>query len=185
MSYPYEKFYDLIDELQKVKDDGINFPGWIFVKSKDLEEVIEAMFDMTKAAFNNAETIVKREREILQDAKSKAERIIQDAENDRNRILSESNILREIEEKAQKYRQEVLDECADIKMNAFHEAEDKRLEASEAAAKIKDGAQQYAQNVLGKLQNDLNQLYQIVMNGQQYIADMKANDEYSNEQNAQ
>ena len=69
MSYPYEKFYDLIDELQKVKDDGINFPGWIFVKSKDLEEVIEAMFDMTKAAFNNADTIVKREREILQEGK--------------------------------------------------------------------------------------------------------------------
>ena len=36
MSYPYEKFYDLIDELHKIKEEGINFPGWIFVKSKEI-----------------------------------------------------------------------------------------------------------------------------------------------------
>ena len=58
-------------------------------------------------------------------------------------------------------------------MKAFNEAESARLAAQEEAIKIKEGAQQYAQEVLNKLEGDLKQLYQVVMNGQQYLADMQ------------
>ena len=58
-------------------------------------------------------------------------------------------------------------------MKAFNEAESARLAAQEEAIKIKEGAQKYAQEVLNKLEGDLKQLYQVVMNGQQYLQDMQ------------
>ncbi len=174
------RIYDLVDALQKLYDEGAHvIPGvYTVIKTKDMANILENFPDAISSDINEARIIKKRERELIQDAKVKAERIVADAENDRNRILSESSILRDIDEKAQKYRQEVLDECQEIKMKAFHEAEDVRIKAQEEAIKIKDEAQQYAQKVLAKLEGDLNQLYQIVMNGQQYLSDMRADDEY-------
>lgn len=174
------KIYELVDALQKLYDEGVHvIPGaYAIIRSKDMANILELFPDAIHSDINEARIIKKRERELIQDAKVKAERIVADAENDRNRILSESSILRDIDEKAQKFRQEVLDECQEIKMKAFNEAEDVRIRAQEEAIKIKDEAQQYAQKVLAKLEGDLNQLYQIVMNGQQYLADMRADDEY-------
>ena len=43
---------------------------------------------------------------------------------------------------------------------------------------MKDGAQAYAQQILVKIEQDLNNLFQVVKNGQQYIAQMRnENDE--------
>lgn len=189
MSQPQscEKMYDLVDLLGHLYDDGIHIlPGhFMAVRSKDLSRIVQNFPDAISDEIRDAHIILRKKDEILQDAMKKAERIVQDAENDRHRILSESNILRDIEEKAQKFRQEVLEECQDIKLKAFNEAEDVRLRASQDAIKIKDGAQDYAQNILTKLEGDLNQLYQVVMNGQQYLADVKSDDEYNQRMAAQ
>ena len=103
----------------------------------------------------------------------KAERIIADAENERHRFLNESSLNKAVEERAREIREQVIEECEAIKMKTFNEAESARLAAQEEAIKIKEGAQKYAQEVLNKLEGDLKQLYQVVMNGQQYLQDMQ------------
>ena len=58
-------------------------------------------------------------------------------------------------------------------MKAFGEAEGIRIASNEDALKLKDGAQAYAEQVLNKLEQDLNNLFQIVKNGQQYISELR------------
>jgi len=179
MSQTAEKMYDLIGRLEQLMESGLHVvPGlYIAVKSKELSRIISAFPDAVDNEIRDAHIILRKKEDILQEARIKADRIIADAENDRHRLLSESSVLRDIEEKAQKFKQEVIDECENIKMRAFNEAEGVRLNTTEEAIKIKEGAQAYAQNVLNKLEGDLNQLYQVVMNGQQFLSDMKINDE--------
>lgn len=170
-----EKMYDLIDRLNQLWESGFHIlpSHLIVVKSQELSRIIGGFPDAISNEIRDAHIVLRKKEDIIQEARIKADRIIADAENDRHRLLSESSVLRDIEEKAQKFKQEVIDECEAIKMRAFNEAEGVRLTASEEAIKIKEGAQHYAQNVLNKLEGDLNQLYQIVMNGQQYLADIK------------
>ncbi|MDO5437505.1 MAG: hypothetical protein Q4F80_04845, partial [bacterium] len=93
--------------------------------------------------------------------------------NERRRILDESSLRREMEEQAKAFREKVIQECENIKMKAFGEAEGIRIASNEDAIKMKDGAQAYAQQILEKLEHDLNNLFQIVKNGQQYISELR------------
>lgn len=173
MSQADEKLYDLISDLERLSEES--FPVFFFklIRTKELQRIIDIFPSVVQNEIRDAHVILRKKEEILQDARIKAERVIANAESDRNRLLSESSILKDIEEKAQKFRQDVMEECEAIKMKAFNEAEGVRLDATQEAIKIREGAQSYAQSVLEKLEGDLNQLYQIVMNGQQYLSEMK------------
>ena len=41
---------------------------------------------------------------------------------------------------------------------------------------MKEESQEYAQQLLNNLEQDLNRLYQVVMNGQQRLQEMRSND---------
>ena len=81
-----------------------------------------------------------------------------------------------MEEHAEKFRQTVFEECQQIKMAAFNEAQELRLNAKNESIKMKEDSQGYAQQLLNNLEQDLNRLYQVVMNGQQRLQEMKSND---------
>ena len=82
-----------------------------------------------------------------------------------------------MEEQAKVFREKVIQECENIKMKAFGEAEGIRIASNEEALKLKDNAQAYAQQILVKLEQDLNSLFQIVKNGQQYISELRNENE--------
>ena len=174
MSPSEEKMYDLIDRLNQLWETGFHIlPPLIVVKSRELSRIISSFPDAISNEIRDAHVILRKKEDIIQDAKMKAERIIADAENERHRFLNESSLNKAVEERAREIREQVIEECEAIKMKAFNEAESTRLAAQEEAIKIKEGAQQYAQEVLNKLEGDLKQLYQVVMNGQQYLQDMQ------------
>ena len=81
-----------------------------------------------------------------------------------------------MEEHAEKFRQSVFEECQQIKMAAFNEAQELRLNAKNDSIRMREESQEYAQQLLNGLEQDLNRLYQVVMNGQQKLQEMKAND---------
>ena len=61
-------------------------------------------------------------------------------------------------------------------MAAFNEAQELRLNAKNDSIRMKEESQEYAQALLNNLEQDLNRLYQVVMNGQQRLQEMKSND---------
>ena len=173
------KLFALYDKLQELYDEGFHIlpPHLMVVKSKELNRIIDSFPDAIDESIKMAKLILRNKEEMLQDAKNKAERIIQDAENEKRRILDESSLRREMEEQAKVFREKVIQECENIKMKAFGEAEGIRIASNEEALKLKDNAQAYAQQILVKLEQDLNSLVQIVKNGQQYISERRNENE--------
>ena len=171
------KMFDLIDDLTALCDDGIPvFPGRIIVSSKELCRIVDSFPNAISDEINDARIILKKKDEILQEAKLRAERIIQDAENERYKLLNESSLNKAMEEYAEKFRQTVFDECQQIKMAAFNEAQELRLNAKNDSIRMKEESQSYAQQLLNNLEQDLNRLYQVVMNGQQRLQEMRSTD---------
>ena len=81
-----------------------------------------------------------------------------------------------MEEHAEKFRQTVFEECQQIRAAAANEAQEIRLSARNDSMRMKEGSQEYAQQLLNNLEQDLNRLYQVVKNGQTSLQEMKAND---------
>ena len=61
-------------------------------------------------------------------------------------------------------------------MAAFNEAQELKLNAKNESIRMKEDSQEYAQQLLNNLEQDLNRLYQVVMNGQQRLQEMKSAD---------
>lgn len=179
------KLYAIYEKLQEVFEEGFHIiPSHLMlVRSKDLNRIIEAFPSSIDKDIDMARYVLRNKEAMIEEAKNKAERIIQDAENEKRRILDESALRREMEEQAKAFREKVIQECENIKMKAFGEAESVRIASSQEALKMKDDAQEYAQQILGKLEQDLNSLFQVVKNGQQYISELRSvsdeNDEAS------
>ncbi|MBR5305062.1 MAG: hypothetical protein IKU37_09580 [Candidatus Gastranaerophilales bacterium] len=171
------KMYNLIGTLETLYEEGIPvFPGRLVIDSKKLHNIISAFPDAVSDDVNDARIILKKKDEILQEAKMKAERIIQDAENERYKLLNESSLNKAMEEHAEKFRQTLFEECQQIKMAAFNEAQELRLSAKNDSIKMKEASQEYAQQLLTNLEQDLNKLYQVVMNGQQKLQEIRQAD---------
>ena len=171
------KMFDLIDALEALYEEGIPvFPGRLVIDSKKLYSITNAFPSAISNEINDARIILKKKDEILQEAKIRAERIIQDAENERYKLLNESSLNKAMEEHAEKFRQTVFEECQQIKMAAFNEAQELRLNAKNESIKMKEDSQEYAQQLLNNLEQDLNRLYQVVMNGQQKLQEMRQAD---------
>lgn len=169
------KMFDLLDDLNALYEDSPDiFPGRKLVSSKELCRIVDSFPNAISDEINDARIILKQKDEILQEAKLRAERIIQDAENERYKLLNESSLKKAMEEYAEKFRQTVFDECQQIKMAAFNEAQELRLTAKNDSIRLKEESQNYAQQLLNNLEQDLNRLYQVVMNGQQRLQEMHA-----------
>jgi len=169
------KLFDLIGELEALIDDAIPIlPGRIIVSQKELSRISDSFPKAVTDEINDARIILKKKDEILQEAKLRAERIIQDAENERYKLLNESSLNKAMEEHAEKFRQTVFEECQQIKMAAFNEAQELRLNAKNESIRMREDSQEYAQQLLNNLQQDLDRLYHVVLNGQQRLQEMKS-----------
>lgn len=168
------RLFALCERLQELKEEGLRLiPSYVMIKNREFDMLVDSLPAAIDDNLKTAQHILRNKEEIIQEAKSKADRIIQDAENERRRILDESSLRREMEEQAKAFREKVIQECENIKMKAFGEAEGIRIASNEDALKMKDGAQAYAQQILMKLEQDLNSLFQVVKNGQQYIEQLR------------
>ena len=177
MTEAVAKMFDLVDDLSALCDDGIPiFPGRMIVSTKELYRIVNSFPNAISDEINDAKIILKKKDEILQEAKLRAERIIQDAENERYKLLNESSLNKAMEEHAEKFRQTVFDECQQIKMATFNEAQEVRLNAKNDAIRMREESQEYAQQLLNNLEQDINNLYQIIKNGQIRLQEMRQND---------
>ena len=180
MADSINRMFELIDDLSTLCDDGIPiFPGRCIVNINELRKIVDAFPDAISDEINDARVILKKKDEILQDAQLHADRIIQDAKAERSRLLNESSLINDMKEQAEKFRQDLYNECQQIKMSACNEAQEIRLTTKNEAIKMRDESQNYAQYILGNLEQLLNRLYQEVMNGQQKLQEMKQNDSMS------
>lgn len=166
---------ELLGKANFLLENGLHIlAGFVVIRSAEMEALLDRIDASIPEDIKEAELILRRRDEIFTEAQNRAERIINDSQNEAARVLSESELLRAVQQEASKIREQVINDCDEIKNQASKEAEEIKLQALQEAAKIKEGAENYAEQILNNLDVDLNQLQQIVRNGQTYLEKQKA-----------
>lgn len=189
MNSQQDVIYGLMNELEEALDKGFPLLGYCFtvVKKETVTNILDKLYAALPDEIKEARALLRRKDELQYEAQQRAEKIIADAQAEANRLLSESDLLRAVQREAEKIKEQVITDCEEIKRKAIDEAENLRNQALDEAARIKDGATVYAEQVLVNLEQNLNQLQEIVKNGQVQLerrrveADEQLNHNYVNQ----
>ena len=158
----------LMNELEDALDKGFPLLGYCFtvVKKDTVTSILDRLYAALPDEIKEARALLRRKDELQYEAQQRAEKIVADAQAEANRLLSESDLLRAVQREAEKIKEQVIADCEDIKRKSLEEAEALRNQAIDEALRTKDGASVYAEQVLVSLEQNLNQLQEIVKNGQ-------------------
>ena len=168
MNSQQDVIYGLMNELEEALDKGFPLLGYCFtvVKKETVTNILDKLYAALPDEIKEARALLRRKDELQYEAQQRAEKVIADAQAEANRLLSESDLLRAVQREAEKIKEQVITDCEEIKRKALDEAENLRIQALDEAARIKDGATVYAEQVLVNLEQNLNQLQEVVKNGQ-------------------
>jgi vacuolar-type H+-ATPase subunit H len=136
----------LIDRLEELVEDARSFPGFGNTAMIDRDaafDIIDQMRQTIPEELKQARWIVKERQEMLAEAKREAERIIREAREEQIRLTAEEEIVKQAERQAD----EII--------------EDARARERE----IRLGAEDYADEVLANLEDNLGKLLEAVQRG--------------------
>ena len=170
---PQNGVYDLLKMLEIALDEGYSVLKYTVVNKREIEELIDRIYAALPTEVQEARLFLKRKEELQNEAQQKANKIVQDAQNEADRKLSESDQMKAIEREGNRIKNEVYEECEKMKHIALQDAENIRLQATDEAMKIREGAELYAEQVLTSIEGNLTQLQQVVKNGQIYMEQLR------------
>ena len=114
---------DLLGRANFILDKGFHFlPGFVMVKSSEMEAIIDRIDASIPEDIKEAESILRRREEIQIEAQQRAERIIMEAKAEAEKILSESELLNQVQREAEKIKEQVLTECQELREKTIEEA---------------------------------------------------------------
>lgn len=170
---PQNGVYDLLKMLEIALDEGYSVLKYTVVNKREIEDLIDRIYAALPPEVQEARLLLRDKERHVNEARQQATRILQDAQNEADRILSESDQIKAIEREGIRIKNEVVDDCEKMKHLARHDSENIRLQATEEAIKIREGAELYAEQLLTSLEGHLTQLQQVVKNGQLYMEQLR------------
>ena len=168
MNPQQDVIYGLMNELEDALEKGFPLLGQslVIVKKDTVVNILDKLYAALPDEIKEARALLRRKDELQYEAQQRAEKIVADAQAEANRLLSESDLLRAVQREAEKIKEQVIAECDEIKRKSYEDAEALRNQAIDEALRTKDGASVYAEQVLVGLEQNLNQLQEVVKNGQ-------------------
>ena len=164
----------LIDEADELLDNKFHIGSYcLFMNTDDIQDILGKIKAILPEDIRTAEMILKRRDDIYMEAQSRADRIINEAKNTAENLLSESEIIRNTKEQVAKIQQQVKENCEQMKNSALEEADMVRRNAYKEAMEIKDGAKAYAEEVLNKLEMEIDTAHKHIKQCQDYVAQQK------------
>ncbi len=167
----------LLGKADMMLEEGYHFLGYVLLKSGRMENIIEQIADAVPSAVNEAEAILRRKDEIIQEAHNRAERIIQEGINEQNRLVSEHEVYRRVQEQVIRQQQQVAEFCENLKSAAAQEAEEIKIRAVKEAGQIQKGAEDYAERIFNSLDSELENFLASVKQCKIMLADQKSQNE--------
>ncbi len=148
---------DLIDSLEELVIQARRLPvgGNLVVDRKRMLDVIDQMRLVVPADLRQAAQVLETRDQIVAEAHDKAQTTIQRAEQERAQKLDESSIVREAQERSHAMLMEAEARARQAIADADTTAAAHLSEAAEAASKQLDDADQYALEVLRRLENQM------------------------------
>ncbi|MBA4181275.1 MAG: hypothetical protein C0506_11855 [Anaerolinea sp.] len=148
---------ELIDSLEELVVQARRLPvgGNLVVDRKRMLDVIDQMRLAIPADLRQAQQVLEMRDQILEEAHQKAQLTLQQADAERNRRLDENSIVREAQERSQAMLIDAESRARQALADADATAAAHLSEAAEAASKQLDDADQYALEVLRRLENQM------------------------------
>jgi vacuolar-type H+-ATPase subunit H len=116
-----------------------------------------------------AATIVDRQQQIIAEAENYANSLVESAQAKAREILHESTILRQAELDGAKIRLKTEQECEHLKQLTIDEVTELRQNAIAESQAIQQGADEYADYVLGDMEQKIQQMLVVIQNGRQQL----------------
>lgn len=148
---------DLIDSLEELVIQARRLPvgGNLVVDRKRMLDVIDQMRLAVPADLREAAQVLEARDQIIQEAHRVARVTIENAEVERAHLTEESSIVREAQERSQQMLREAEARARETIAEADSTAAEHLSEAAEAATRQLDDVDQYALEVLRRLENQL------------------------------
>ena len=148
---------DLIDSLEELVIQARRLPvgGNLVVDRKRMLDVIDQMRLSVPVDLRQAQQILEMRDQILADTHSAAQKTLEQADVERKRRVDESAIVREAEDRGHSMLIAAEARARETIADSDATAAAHLSEAAEAASKQLDDADQYALEVLHRLENQL------------------------------
>ncbi|MDJ0728418.1 MAG: hypothetical protein QNJ33_00330 [Crocosphaera sp.] len=180
-----EADFDIQQELARLQEiiyESFHIPvsRWTIIDEDKVLEQLEFIGTKIPEAIRKALGVLEQEQEILANAEAYAQRIIQQAQQEAAEILDESGIIQQAQHEANQIRQQVQNECEAIQAQTMAEIEQLRQVSNAEmqqlhqnslaeAQQIQEGADEYADAVLTRLEQELGEMLGVVRNGRQQL----------------
>ncbi|MGK7885229.1 MAG: hypothetical protein AB4057_11465 [Crocosphaera sp.] len=191
-----EADFDIQQELSRLQEviyESFHIPvsRWTIIDEDKVLEQLEFIGTKIPEAITKALQVLQQKQEIMANAEAYAQRIIQQAQQEAAEILDESGIIQQAQHEANQIRQQVQSECEAIQAQTMAEIEQQRQMANgemeqlyhksvREAQQIQEGADEYADAVLTRLEQELGEMLGVVRNGRQQLYNHSAQRQTNN-----
>lgn len=176
---------DIQHELDRLEEMVLDSPRVPFGRRTliDEEQLLDQL-DLIRinlpVAFRDAEAVIREKDRILLEAEQRAQDILDAAREQAMQMIEETTVVRQANYEAENIRRQVQQECDEIRdrlageldqmrEDAALELEDMRRAAISECEAIQDGADDYADRVLGSIENQLGDMLRVVRNGRHQL----------------
>jgi len=148
---------DLIDTLEELIIQARRLPvgGNLVVDRKRMLDVIDQMRLAVPTDLRQAQQVLETREQILQDAHESARITLDRGEQERARRIEDNSVFREAQERGQQILMDAEARARQVIAEADATAAAHLSEAAEAASKQLDDADQYALEVLRRLESQM------------------------------
>lgn len=179
-TYKQTTIYKHMDLLEHLIDDAVGLHKFKFINADEFLDVLDKARARLPEELREAGDILAQRDEIITESQRRAEQIIGTSRRQAENMLHESELLKAVQAEVERIRKQVVSEVEQMRREALSEAERIRGEAESDAMRTREGADHYAESVLTRIDADLNNLGQrlvesqgIVRNGQRLLGQAK------------
>ena len=148
---------DLIDMLEELVIQARRLPvgGNLVVDRKRMLDVIDQMRLAVPSDLRQAQQVLETREQIITDAHESARATLERAENERARRIEDNSVFREAQDRSKQLLMDSEARARQVIAGADATAAAHLSEAAEAASKQLDDADQYALEVLRRLEHQM------------------------------
>ncbi len=179
-AYKQTSIYKHLDLLEHLIEDGSGVWKFKFINADQFLEVLDKARARLPEELREATEVLQQRDDIIGESQRRAEQIISTARRQAENMVQESELLKAVQAEVDRIRKQVVQEVEQMRREALAEADKLRIEAEEDTCRVREGADHYAEQVLTRIDTDLNNMgktladaQQIVRNGQRLLCQVK------------
>ena len=157
----------LIDRLESLVAEGTRIPFLrrAMIDEQEFMDIIDQLRVSLPEELRQARRITQERERLLAEGKAEAERIINMAQEQAAFLLQDTELSKSAERRAQMIIEEAQRQAVEMVEQARQRAEALSSEAERQAAEVRAGADAYARDVLGTLEQELNRQLLMIRKG--------------------